>query len=170
MRRPAVALHYWNLAPLSANVTPDMAKRGPKKSRTPAGGEIAPAYRVFVSHATADKYLARVLCEKLESRGVATFRDDRDIDGGDVIPDRIQEEIARSDEFVVLLTPQSVTRNWVLLEVGAAWSRKLRIVAVLYHVQIDPIPAIIKAKRAFQLNELDHYLDDVEKRAKVPIK
>jgi hypothetical protein len=125
-------------------------------------------YRVFISHATADKYLARILCEKLEQRGVTTFRDDRDIDGGDDIPDRIQEEISRSNEFVVVLTPESVTRNWVLLEVGAAWIRKLRIVAILYHIQVDPIPAIMKSKRAFQLNDLDQYLDEVEKRMKGP--
>jgi hypothetical protein len=67
-------------------------------------------YQVFVSHATADKWLATVICEKLEAVGATTFRDDRDINGGDDIPDRIRTEIRRSQELVVLLTPHSVDR------------------------------------------------------------
>jgi hypothetical protein len=147
-----------------------MAKRGKEISRRRPPKKSTRPYRVFISHATTDKYLARVLCEKLEQRGATTFRDDRDIDGGDDIPDSIKAEIGRCDEFVVLLTPQSVTRNWVLLEVGAAWMRKLRIVVILYLVQIDPIPAILKSKRVFGLNDLDQYLDEVENRAKEHIK
>lgn len=77
-------------------------------------------YQVFVSHATADKWLARALCERIESTGARTFRDDRDIDGGDDIPEAIRREIKQSKEIVVLLTPESVTRQWVVLEVGAA--------------------------------------------------
>ena len=78
-------------------------------------------YQVFISHATADKWLAIVLCEKIEAAGATTFRDDRDIDGGDDIPQRIRSEIKRSREFVVLMTPESINRPWVLLEVGAFW-------------------------------------------------
>ena len=53
----------------------------------------AKPYQIFVSHATADKWLAITLCEKLEKAGASTFRDDRDIDGGDDIPERIRVEI-----------------------------------------------------------------------------
>ncbi|REJ72873.1 MAG: TIR domain-containing protein, partial [Planctomycetota bacterium] len=52
-------------------------------------------YQVFVSHATADKWLAVTLCEKIEATGATTFRDDQDIDGGDDIPERIRTEIKR---------------------------------------------------------------------------
>lgn len=88
-----------------------MAKR---KSSSPR------PYQVFVSHATADKWLATTICNLLEACGATTFRDDRDIDGGDDIPDRIRAEIKKSHELVLLLTPHSIDRPWVLLEVGAA--------------------------------------------------
>jgi len=124
-------------------------------------------YQVFISHATADKWLAKILCEKIESIGAKTFRDDRDIKGGDIISDEIFAEIKRSKEFVVLLTPTSVTRPWVLLEVGAAClCRWLRIVPIIYHVGLDPIPAIIQAKKAIQLNDLDTYLEELRERVK----
>jgi hypothetical protein len=121
-------------------------------------------YQVFISHATADKWIAKTLCEKIEGlTGAVTFRDDRDIGGGDDIPDEIRAEIARSKEFVVLLTPKSISRPWVLLETGAAWGRgaRIRIVALLYHVDFDPIPDMIKSKKVFDLNDFDRYLDEL---------
>jgi hypothetical protein len=122
-------------------------------------------YKVFVSHATADKWLATTICEMLKTRGVSTFRDDRDIAGGDDIPDTLVKEIVGSQELVVILTPESLNRTWVTLEIGAAWGRKRRIIVILNHVNIDVIPAIIKSKKAFQLNDLDRYLNEVAIRA-----
>jgi hypothetical protein len=110
--------------------------------------------------------LARVICEKIEAAGAATFRDDRDIDGGDDIPDKIFQQIKRSQEMVVLLTPESVGRQWVLLEVGGArlWRKGYRIVAVLQHVEIDPIPPMIKSKKAIKMNDFDAYLRELSLR------
>lgn len=139
-----------------------MAKK--KKRRKPP--KTSNDYQVFVSHATADKWIATVLCEKMESVGAITFRDDRDIDGGDDIPESIRMQIKRSKEYVVLLTPQSVNRPWVLLEVGAAWlwRRNVRIVALLYHLEMDSIPKMIQSKRAYNLNDVDDYLSELAAR------
>ena len=141
-----------------------MPKAGAKKRRHPATPAVGSDYQVFVSHATADKWIATVLCEKLEGVGAATFRDDRDIRGGDEIPEEIRKQIKRSKEFLVLLTPQSVHRQWVLLEVGMALAFKRRIVAVRYHVDIDPIPEMIKSKKTYSLNEVDNYFREVSDR------
>jgi TIR domain len=128
----------------------------------------AKPYQVFVSHATADKWLATTLCEQLEKAGASTFRDDRDIDGGDDIPERIRGEIKRSREMVVLLTPHSANRPWILLEVGAAWgwSKAIRITAVLCHVDVDPIPGMIKSKKAIHINECPNLLAEIKRRVK----
>src|SRR5207248_3344943 len=123
-------------------------------------------YQVFVSHATADKGLAMILCEKIEATGATTFRDDRDINGGDDIPQAIRGQILQSRELVVLLTPESADRPWVLIEVGAAWGRRknYRIVPILCHATVDRIPDIIKGKKAFAMNEFDQYLGELKKR------
>jgi hypothetical protein len=125
-------------------------------------------YQVFVSHATADKWLATVLCEKIEETGASTFRDDRDIDGGDDIPERIRTEIKRSREIVVLLTPNSVDRQWVLLEVGAAWgwSRHTRITSIMCHVDVDPIPGMIKSKKAIPINDCAQLFTEIKARVR----
>ncbi|HEX4792823.1 MAG TPA: toll/interleukin-1 receptor domain-containing protein [Humisphaera sp.] len=128
-------------------------------------GRRAP-YMVFVSHATTDKWIARVLCEKIESTGAVTFRDDRDIAGGDDIPESIRVAIKQSRELIVLLTPHSIDREWVRLEVGAAWGwrKDFRIVAVLCHVDVGVIPAMIKGRKAITLNEFDDYVRELKSR------
>lgn len=143
-----------------------MAKRKARAAKKKNAAK--PKYQVFVSHATDDKWIATTFCEKIETTGASTFRDDRDINGGDDIPEEIRAQIKQSRELVVLLTPKSVDRPWVLLEVGAAWGwrKEYRIVPVLCHVTVDAIPDIIKGKKAFQLNEFDHYLKELHKRVK----
>jgi hypothetical protein len=125
-------------------------------------------YQVFISHATADKWLATTICEKIEATGATTFRDDRDIDGGDDIPDKIRNAIKKSREIVVLLSPVSVGRQWVTLEVGAAWgwSKSIRITPIMCHVDVDPIPGMIKSKKAIHINECPAFLSELEKRVK----
>jgi hypothetical protein len=148
-----------------------MAKR---KTRSTTKKKVAkkarrnPAYQVFVSHATADKWIATTFCEKIDATGATSFRDDRDINGGDSIPESIRTEIQVSRELVVLLTPDSIERPWVLLEVGAAWGRRknYRIVPVLCHVWFDAIPDIIEGKKAFHINDFDKYLAELQRRVK----
>lgn len=84
-----------------------MAKSAGKR---PSRAENTKPHLVFVSHATYDKWIAKVLCEKLESVsvGAATFRDDRDIDGGSSIPEAIKGKIRQCSELLVLLTPESI--------------------------------------------------------------
>lgn len=53
----------------------------------------AKPYLVFVSHATYDKWVAKVMCEKIEYYGLSTFRDDRDIEGGREIREAIMTAI-----------------------------------------------------------------------------
>lgn len=143
-----------------------MTAKRPSKRRKKTSKR--PSYQVFVSHATADKWLATMFCEKIEEVGATTFRDDRDINGGDSIPEEIRTQIQVSRELVVLLTPESVDRPWVLLEVGAAWGRRrnYRIVPVLCHVTVDAIPDIIEGKKAFQINEFNQYLAELSRRVR----
>lgn len=143
-----------------------MAKRKTTKKTATKRSRPKPDYQVFVSHATADKWIATTFCEKIDATGATSFRDDRDINGGDSIPQSIRSEILVSRELVVLLTPDSIERPWVLIEVGAAWGRRedYRIVPVLCHVTFDAIPDIIEGKKAFHINDFDKYLAELKHR------
>lgn len=121
-------------------------------------------YRVFVSHATVDKWIARTICEKIDAiPGAATFRDDRDIAGGDEISQVLRDELERSDELLLLLTATALTRPWVILEVGMALAFRKRIVPVCYNATIEQVP-ILSMNRAYQLNDFDSYLADLRRR------
>ena len=144
-------------------------RRNRKTSVRPSRPRAGSRQRVvFVSHATYDKFLAKVICERLEAIGVATYRDDRDIEGGDSIPESIRMAIEQCDELAVLLTPQSIQRQWVLVEIGMAIGMGKRIVPLLYHIATDSIPESIRPNRGFDLNEFDAYLADVVKRGAKP--
>ena len=86
--------------------------------------------------------------------------------GGDDDEQFIRKKIIRANELLVVLTPDSVDRPWVLLEVGAAWGRRrdARIIALLCHVTFDRIPDIIDAKKAYAINDFDEYLKSLKKR------
>jgi hypothetical protein len=131
-----------------------MAKKRPARAR----------YRVFVSHATADKWIAKTICEKIDTvPGCSTFRDDRDIGGGERIATALRAELVRSDELLLLFTPASLASRWVTLEVGAAWGLGMRIVPVYYNTSIDQV-ALVSDFRGYPLDDLERYLEGLRER------
>lgn len=135
-----------------------------KSANLPADDRV---YRVFLSHATYDKWIAEVIHEKIEAAipRVKVWRDDRDIRGGDRIPDEIRESLRDCDEVLVLVTPESWKRIWIQVEVGAAWGLGKRLVPVFYHVDPGEMFNILKERRGYHLHEFAGYLEDLKSRA-----
>ena len=81
-------------------------------------------YLVFLSHSSKDRWIAKQMAAIIERKarrhGVRTFLDEVDLKGGDRIPGTIKANLHACDEFVVLLSPHSVTRQWVLAELGGS--------------------------------------------------
>src|SRR5215813_3081416 len=90
-----------------------MAKR---KTRRKVG------YRVFVSHATDDLWVAEQIAKLIEECGATAFLDRKDI--------------KECDELLALFTPWSRRRAWVRHEIGMADILQKRIVCVFYKVAI----------------------------------
>jgi hypothetical protein len=87
-------------------------------------------YRVFVSHAGADLWVAEQIAKAVESCGAETFLDRRDIAAGDNFRRRIRQEMPKCDELLALFTPWSRRRAWVRHEIGMADMLNKRIVCV----------------------------------------
>ena len=71
-------------------------------------------YLVFISYSHKDRWIAKQFVSLIEqeSRGrIRTFLDEKDIEGGESIAEKIREGIRRCDELVVLLTPSSRHRQ-----------------------------------------------------------
>lgn len=128
-------------------------------------------YRVFVSHAGDDAWVAEQLARCIEDCGATVFLDRRDIAAGDNFKDRIHEEIPKCNEFLALFTPWSRRRAWVRHEIGMADILKKRIVCVFYRVTIadfDPEEdglGPLDGLNIVDLNDIDDYFEALEKRA-----
>ncbi|MDI6794687.1 MAG: toll/interleukin-1 receptor domain-containing protein [bacterium] len=136
----------------------------------PKGEALAANYIVFISHAGTDTWVARQIQKCIIQCGADTFLDVADIDVGDDFEEKILEEIARSRELLVLFTPWSLKRPYIWMEIGAVWGQRKRIAGILYGLTtrdiatIEYVPAVLKRINLIDINELDTYFEQLEKR------
>jgi hypothetical protein len=101
-----------------------------------------------------------------EAGDIKTFLDERDIKAGDSIPESIRTNIQQCNEFLVLLTRNSINRPWVLIEISAAWGQGKRIIAVVDKIAPEEMPEIMLPYKAVDLNDLEEYIGQVVERVK----
>jgi hypothetical protein len=127
-------------------------------------------YRVFVSHAGDDVWVAEQIARRIEDCGATAFLDRRDIVAGDNFKNRIHDEIPKCDELLALFTPWSRRRAWVRHEIGMADILNKRIVCVFYKVTIadfDPDEdglGPLDGLNIVDLNDLEAYFKALKKR------
>jgi hypothetical protein len=124
---------------------------------------------VFFSHSHKDRWIAAQCVRLIEEKGkglVHVFLDAKDIDAGEQIADSIRTSIQECDEFVVLLSPYSKDRQWVLIEMGAAWGLEKPIVAIIDKIGPQEMPDIVSPYKALDLNDFDQYLSQFSERVK----
>jgi hypothetical protein len=121
--------------------------------------------KVFISHSSTDKWIARQIATELEARGIDAFLDEKDIQTGDSIEDAVGAHLASSDELLMLLTPASLGSSWVLIEIGGAKALGKRLVPILHHVGPNELPAPLAGGLARDLNDIDRYYAEVEARS-----
>lgn len=110
--------------------------------------------------------MSKLIDERGNATGIKTFLDERDIHGGDSIPESIRTKIRECDELMVLLSRYSVGREWVLTEIGAAWGLQKRIVAITDKITPQEMPEITRMHKALDLNEFDRYVEELLRRSK----
>lgn len=127
-------------------------------------------YLVFISHSSKDRWIAKQMAAIIERKGkrygVHTFLDEVDLEGGDRIPETIRSYLRACEEFLILLSPHSVTRQWVLVELGGAWTLGKRIMAIVDKVAPADMPDIIEQTKAYELNDFDRFVAELVRRAR----
>ena len=86
---------------------------------------------VFISHSSADTWVAKQIAREIEARGATPLLDETHIDAGADFEENILTFLERAHELVVLITPWALDRPYVWAELGAAWSRRIPIAALL---------------------------------------
>lgn len=116
-------------------------------------------YGVFLSYASQDERLATELLSMLEETGMKCFLAKRDIGAGEDWLTSIREALILSERVVILLTPNSVSRPWVLLETGAAWAINLKIFPAVSFVEPGQLVAPLQK---LQVRSIDTTEDRVK--------
>jgi hypothetical protein len=125
---------------------------------------------IFVSHSSSDTWVAKQIAREIEARGGTPFLDEAGVDAGADFEEDILKFLERAHELVVLLTPWALDRPYVWAEIGAAWGRRIPIVALLLGItptelQTRPgVPVLLKKRDLLQLNEIDIYLGQLAAR------
>lgn len=105
--------------------------------------------QVFLSYTSDNSDLARQVAEALEENGIETWWDKWCIYPGDSLRQKIDEGISGCTHFLVLLTPQSIDKNWVNQEMDAGLVRKLndqcRFLPVRYGLPASSLPPLLSA-------------------------
>lgn len=132
--------------------------------------EEHPPRLIFISHSGPDTWVAKQIAREIEARGATSFLDEAHVDVGADFEEDILSVLERADELVVLLTPWSLDRPYIWAEIGAAWGRRIPIVALLLgltgaELQIRPgVPVLLKKRDLLQLNDIDVYLGQLAGR------
>lgn len=78
------------------------------------------AFKVFVSHSTADLGLVQQLQYSLETNGIETYLADLHPQPGDTLASKISKAIEQSNCLIAVLTRDGARSQWVHQEIGCA--------------------------------------------------
>jgi hypothetical protein len=126
------------------------------------GGKV----KIFISHSSYDRWVARKISEDLQRCGIETFLDEKDIETGESIDTSIGGHLKDCSELLILLSPASLKSHWIFIELGGAQILGKKIVPILFHVGANEIPSPINKYLARDINEIEKYYTEAKKRSK----
>ena len=128
------------------------------------------SYLTFISHSGEDTWVARKLSLECCSVGAETFLDEAKIAVGANFENDILSALRKADELVVLITPWSLKRPYVWMEIGAAWLKGIPIIVLLLGVtsaefqEKANVPVALKQRNLLPLNNVDRYISELTER------
>lgn len=131
----------YKLTEQSFEILKDQKKLNKKLSRILP--DLVIKYDVFISYSNGDSESANELSDKLNTQGFRCFLAEAELEIGKRWMESIHSAIKGSKIVIVLLTPRSINKPWVLIETGAAWALDKPLVPALKFVDtnqmVDPL-------------------------------
>ena len=128
-------------------------------------------YRIFFSHGGDDTYIVKhFLVPKVEKLpGATVFLDDGLIEYGEDFRKTIFAELSSCNELLVLLTPSSLKRPWVVAEIGAIVVSGKRVVPIRYgpseaDLQALGILSLLGPISLLRMEDFDDYVEQLKRR------
>jgi hypothetical protein len=137
------------MIPLSVEVTQDANQEPSSRSL-----ELDVPRRIFVSYTRVDRPLALTIARAYQRLNIDTFMDRLSLEGGDLWEERIEEEIARCDMFLLIWSKDSSVSEWVCRETLFALRRRKADVRRKPHIVTHIVGAPPPARAPDELREL----------------
>ena len=100
-----------------------------------------------MSYTSDDAELAERIANELQANGIDTWWDNWCISAGDSLRQKIDEGLGNCTHFLVLLTPNSISKPWINQEMDAGLVRKLnnecKFIAVRSQLPATDLPALL---------------------------
>lgn len=131
--------------------------------------------RVFISHHSADSWVAQQVALHIHQLGAGTFLDCFDVQHGDDFWDEITSAATSCQEILVLFTPAALDRPNIWVEIGMFSGQRKRIISVLYGVDVkafvadERIPLFLKGRDVVDINRIDSYFKQLAERMKTRV-
>jgi len=114
---------------------------------------------LFLSHATEDNVLAEKLAQDFTAKGIKTFYSEWEIRTGERIIERINQGLVDCTHFAVLLTPVSITKPWVKIEMDAGLILQLQgqcaFVPIRSGLAVAALPPLFQTMNAPSIDDYD---------------
>jgi len=110
---------------------------------------------VFLSYSEHDRVLAEEIRELFSALHIECFVGSSDLAPGESWTDELRKTICSSMEFVVLLTPQSVSSRWVQAELGAAWALDLNITPAIVEPKLADVLQFVGSRHAIDVSSAE---------------
>ena len=115
---------------------------------------------VFLSYSSDDRQHADELYEAITAAGGKAFLAARDLRPGDDFAEEIRKALWKSRELWLLVSPNSLTNDWVISEWGAAWALGKKIVPILILCRAEHLPDRIARLHCIDFHKFPELISD----------
>lgn len=95
--------------------------------------------KIFISHSSVDKPVARRLAKRLQSRGYSVWLDEKELRLGDPLSDTIATALSETPVLIALVSRHSISSRWVQFEINQAVERQIQGRARVIPLRIDEV-------------------------------
>jgi MraZ protein len=113
---------------------------------------------VFISYSREDRMLARRIYDRVKKLGLNCFLDEKGISWGTDFKTKIEQELANCSAVIVVVSPASITSQWVPFEVGHAMGAGKLILPYLQHRSVQPPGFLARLQFVTTLKALEQHL------------
>ena len=125
-------------------------------------------YQVLISSTRKDWDLAENLAQSVRETGADVVSIVKTSAHGEAVDISLRRALQKADEVVIILTDRSLNDPVLLLEMGAAFSLRKRLIPILVGIEDSEIPPLIARFPYVRYSQLRRYLSELQERAKSP--